>query len=199
MFAGAGLNTYLLQFVAGGDFLNSPEAFQAILANATDHLATHVSYKLNLRGPSLSVQTACSTSLVAVHLAFQSLMSGESDMALAGGVSISVPQHAGYRYQEGMILSPDGRCRAFDADAAGTVGGSGLGLVVLKRVADAIADGDTIYAIIRGSAINNDGSVKVGYLAPGVDGQAAVINAALLRAGVPAESKIGRASCRERV
>src|SRR5918994_1048761 len=113
--AGARLNTYLLQLAAARDILNSPDAFQAILANAPDHLATHVSYKLNLRGPSLSVQTACSTSLVAVHLAFQSLMSGESDVALAGGVSVSVPQRAGYRYQEGAILSPDGRCRAFDA------------------------------------------------------------------------------------
>jgi phthiocerol/phenolphthiocerol synthesis type-I polyketide synthase E len=188
VFAGAGLNTYLLQLAAARDILNSPDAFQAILANAADHLATHVSYKLNLRGPSLSVQTACSTSLVAVHLAFQSLMSGESDVALAGGVSVSVPQRAGYHYQEGMILSPDGRCRAFDADAAGTVGGSGLGLVVLKRVADAVADGDTIYAVIRGSAINNDGSAKVGYSAPSVEGQAEVIAEALALAGVEADT-----------
>jgi phthiocerol/phenolphthiocerol synthesis type-I polyketide synthase E len=188
VFAGGGLNTYLLQLAASRDILNSPEALQVILANAADHLATHVSYKLNLRGPSLSVQTACSTSLVAVHLAFQSLMSGESDMALAGGVSVSGPQRAGYRYQEGMILSPDGRCRAFDASAAGPVGGSGLGLVVLKRVADAIDDDDTIYAVIRGSAINNDGAAKVGYSAPGVDGQAEVIAEALALAGVEPES-----------
>jgi acyl transferase domain-containing protein/acyl carrier protein len=188
VFAGAGLNTYLLHLVAAGDLLNSPEALQAILANATDHLATHVSYKLNLRGPSLGVQTACSTSLVAVHLAVQSLLGGESDLALAGGVSVSVPQATGYRYQEGMILAPDGRCRAFDAAAAGTVGGSGVGLVILKRAADAVADGDTIYAIIRGSAINNDGAAKVGYSAPSADGQADVIAEALALAGVEPES-----------
>jgi len=125
------------------------------------------------------VQTACSTSLVAVHLACRSLASGECDMALAGGVSVSARQNEGYLYQEGMIMSPDGHCRAFDAKARGTVGGSGAGIVVLKRLEQALADGDNIQAVIKGSAINNDGASKVGYTAPGVDGQAAVIAQAM--------------------
>jgi len=184
VFAGAGLNTYLLQLAAARDILNSPDAFQAMLVNDKDYLATRVSYKLNLRGPSISVQTACSTSLVAVHLACQSLLTYHADLALAGGVSITLPQGTGYRYQDGMIFSPDGRCRPFDAAAAGTVGGSGAGLVALKRIADAIADGDTIYAVIRGSAVNNDGAGKIGFTAPSVDGQAEVIAEALALANV---------------
>jgi acyl transferase domain-containing protein/thioesterase domain-containing protein len=165
-------------------------SYQVMLGNNKDFLTTRVSYKLNLRGPSLTVQTACSTSLVAVHLACQSLLSGECDMALAGGVSVQVPQRAGYVYQEGGIMAPDGHCRAFDAQAAGTVGGSGVGLVVLKRLADARADRDTIHAVIRGSAINNDGAAKVGYTAPSVDGQAEVIAEALALADIPAD-KVG--------
>ncbi|MBO3461240.1 type I polyketide synthase [Aetokthonos hydrillicola] len=179
VYAGMSMNTYLLNNLYGNPKVwELVDGFQLLLGNANDHLSTRVSYKLNLSGPSLDVQTACSTSLVAVHLACQSLLSGESDMALAGGVSVRVPQKTGYLYQEGMILSPDGHCRAFDAKAAGTVGGNGVGVVVLKRLGDAIADGDYIHAIIKGSAINNDGANKVGYTAPSVDGQAAVISEA---------------------
>ncbi|HEX3527489.1 MAG TPA: aminotransferase class III-fold pyridoxal phosphate-dependent enzyme, partial [Thermoanaerobaculia bacterium] len=157
---------------------------QITTGNDKDYLPTQVSYKLNLRGPSLAVQTACSSSLVAVHLACQSLLGSECDMALAGGVSIKFPNRAGYVYQEGGILSPDGHCRPFDALAQGTVSSAGLGLVVLKRYEDAVADGDSIRAVILGSAINNDGSRKIGYTAPSLDGQAKVIAEALAVAGV---------------
>ena len=149
-------------------------------------LATRVSYELNLHGPSISVQTACSTSLVAVHLACQSLLNQECDMALAGGVTIEFPHGRGYLYREGEILSRDGHCRAFDADSSGTVFSSGAGIVVLRRLDDALADRDTIHAVILGSAINNDGARKVGYLAPSVDGQSEVIAEALGVAGVAA-------------
>src|SRR5262249_31407155 len=135
----------------------------------------------------VDVQTACSTSLVAVHLACQSLRARECDIALAGGVSIGV-QKGGHYYQDGSILSPDGHCRAFDRRAQGTVGGSGVGVVVLKRLRDALADGDTIDAVIKGSAINNDGDLKVGYTAPGVEGQADVIAMAQAAAGVTPET-----------
>ena len=160
----------------------------ATVGNEKDTLATLVSYKLNLTGPSLTVQTACSTSLVAVHLACQGLLAGDCAMALAGGVTIEVPQRKGYLYERGGILSPDGHCRAYDAGAGGTVGGSGVGLVLLKRLREAVADGDVIYAVIKGSSVNNDGSGKVGYTAPSVEGQARVIRAAQLLAGVEAES-----------
>ena len=152
--------------------------------NDKDFLCSRVSYLLNLKGPSVSVQTACSTSLVAVHMAAQSLLSGECDMALAGGASIELPHRQGYRFAEGEILSPDGHCRAFDDGAAGTVFGSGAALVVLRRLEDALRDGDNIYAVIRGSAVNNDGSQKAGYLAPSVDGQASAAAEALAVAGV---------------
>ena len=154
-----------------------------MLANDKDFLATRVSYKLNLRGPSLTVQTACSTSLVAVQLACQALLAGQCDVALAGGVSINVPRVTGYLYEPGMILSPDGHCRAFDARAQGTVAGEGVGVVVLKRLREALADRDHVRAVILGAALNNDGSLKVGYTAPSVDGQAAVIALAHAMAG----------------
>jgi acyl transferase domain-containing protein/acyl carrier protein len=154
--------------------------------NDKDVLATRVSYELNLHGPSISVQTACSTSLVAVHLACQSLLNQECDMALAGGVTIEFPHGRGYLYREGEILSRDGHCRAFDADSSGTMFSSGAGIVVLRRLDDALADRDTIHAVILGSAINNDGARKVGYLAPSVDGQSEVIAEALGVAGVAA-------------
>jgi amino acid adenylation domain-containing protein len=176
VYAGVSANYYLLRNV-----LSNPEALQAggsnqaMLGGDKDFLATRVSYKLDLRGPSFTVQTACSTSMVAVHLACRALLGGECEMALAGGVSATVPQVAAYRYQEGGISSPDGHCRAFDKAAQGTVSGSGVGLVVLKRLSDAVAAGDHVHAVIRGTAINNDGAVKVGYTAPGVDGQAAAI------------------------
>lgn len=159
-----------------------------ISLNSSEFFSTRLSYKLNLRGPSLTVQTACSTSLVAIHLACQGLISGECSMALAGGVKLAYPQKSGYIYQEGSINSKDGHCRAFDIHASGTVGGNGAGIVLLKRLEDAIKDGDYIYSVIKGSAINNDGIEKVGYTAPSPKGQAEVIRAALQMAEVEAES-----------
>ncbi len=189
IYAGVGMSAYLLNNLSAKlDFSDFAALYQSIISNDKDYLPTRVSYKLNLKGPSVNVQTACSTSLVATHLACQSLLSGECDIALAGGVSVLVLQKTGYLYQEGMILSPDGYCRAFDAKAKGTIGGSGVGIVVLKRLTDAIADGDCIHAIIKGSAINNDGSLKVGYTAPSVEGQAAVISEAQDIAGIEAET-----------
>ncbi|MEL7406748.1 MAG: type I polyketide synthase, partial [Cyanobacteria bacterium J06558_2] len=190
LFAGTTVSNYLISnLYSHHDLLRSADTFAIFLGNDKDHLPTQTSYKLNFKGPSVNVQTACSTSLVAVHLACQSLLCGESDTALAGGVSITqVPQKTGYLYQEGGINSPDGHCRAFDAQAQGTIFGSGLGVVVLKRLEDAIADGDCIHAVIKASAINNDGALKVGYTAPSVDGQREVILEALALAGVEPES-----------
>jgi len=188
VYAGVNTNTYLLSRLEQLGIRSAADYFTLSLANEKDHLATRVSYKLNLRGESIAVQTSCSTSLVAVHLACQSLLSGQCDMALAGGVSIRVPQKAGYFYQEGMIMSPDGHCRAFDARAQGTVPGHGVGIVVLKMLADAVRDGDNVRAIIKGSAINNDGHLKMGYTAPSVEGQSDVIAKALAIAGVDAET-----------
>jgi acyl transferase domain-containing protein len=185
VFSGASLNSYWLKNLALNQELpNLVSEFQILLGNDKDFVPTRVSYKLNLKGPSINVSTACSTSLVAVQMACQSLLNYQSDMALAGGIAIRIPQKIGYLYQEGMILSPDGHCRAFDARSQGTVGGSGVGIVVLKRLSDAIADGDFIYALIRGAAINNDGALKVGYTAPSVEGQAAVICEAQAIAGI---------------
>ena len=176
IFAGASLNSYLIENAIGNlDALLAAGGFQMLLANDKDFLATRASYKLNLRGPGITIQTACSTSLVAVQLACQSLLAGQCDMALAGGVSVMAPRVSGYLYEAGMILSPDGHCRAFDANARGTVAGEGVGVVVLKRLRDALADRDHIHAVIRGAALNNDGSLKVGYTAPSVDGQAQAI------------------------
>ncbi|HEX3682333.1 MAG TPA: SDR family NAD(P)-dependent oxidoreductase [Bryobacteraceae bacterium] len=183
VFAGSGINSYLMRLLERG--IVSPTAgLQLTIGNDKDYLTTRVSYNLNLKGPSACVQTACSTSLAAVHLACQSLLGYECDMALAGGVSIRSPQPLAYVWQEGSILSPDGHCRAFDARAAGTIFGNGLGIAVLKRFDDAVASGDHIYAVVRGSAMNNDGAGKVGYTAPSVDGQAAVVRRALAAANV---------------
>ncbi len=185
VFAGESLNTYFLHnLYPNRKLLESLGTSQIVIGNDRDYLATQVSFRLNLKGPSLSVQTACSTSLVAVHLACQSLLNRECDLALAGGVSVSVPQGIGGQYQEGGIISPDGHCRAFDAKARGTVKGSGAGVVVLKRLADAIDDRDLIHAVIKGSAINNDGAIKVGFTAPAVEGQASVIEEALALASI---------------
>jgi acyl transferase domain-containing protein/acyl carrier protein len=159
-----------------------------LFGNEEDHLAARVAYKLGLHGPSLCVHTACSSSMVAVHLAVQALLVGDCDLALAGGVSVDAIQHKGHLYQEGGILSPDGHCRAFAADAAGAVSGGGVGVLVLRRYTDARADGDTVYALIRGTAVNNDGADRVGYTAPSVAGQAAVIAEALAAAEVAAET-----------
>ncbi|MBF6327047.1 type I polyketide synthase [Nocardia transvalensis] len=190
VFAGAGISTYLLRNLVGhASLFDSPSAqLHALHGNASDYLASKVSYKLNLTGPAVAVQTACSTSLVAVHQAVQALVDFQCDVALAGGASVQVPHESGYIYEEGSILSPDGHCRAFDADAAGTVFGSGVGTVVLKRLSDALADGDHIHAVIVGSAVNNDGARKVGYTAPGIAGQRAVIREALSVAGIDARS-----------
>jgi amino acid adenylation domain-containing protein/non-ribosomal peptide synthase protein (TIGR01720 family) len=188
VYAGAKFNTYLLNVLTHPELVASAGLFQLLLASDKDYLATRVSYKLDLTGPSIAVQTACSTSLVTVHLACQGLIGGECDMALAGGVSIGVPQRTGYVFTDGAIGSPDGHCRAFDRRAQGTVGGHGLGVVVLKRLRDALADGDRIHAVIKGSAINNDGARKAGYTAPGLEGQARAIRAAQELAGVEPDS-----------
>ncbi|MBN3951428.1 MAG: SDR family NAD(P)-dependent oxidoreductase [Nostoc sp. NMS7] len=187
VYAGSSSNNYL-SLDLNSERTGLASIFQKGIGNEKDFLATRVSYKLNLTGPSLTVQTACSTSLVAISLACQSLLNYQSDIALAGGVSIHIPQKTGYLYEEGGILSPDGHCRAFDAKAKGTIIGNGVGIVVLKRLAEAIADGDNIYAVIKGSAINNDGSGKVGYTAPSVNGQADAIAEALALAGLEPET-----------
>jgi amino acid adenylation domain-containing protein/non-ribosomal peptide synthase protein (TIGR01720 family) len=183
VFAGSSAGTYI------DNIRNSPIGqnlgpLQLLVGNDKDFLPTRVSYKLNLRGPSVNIQTACSTSLVAVHMACQSLLEGACDTALAGGVCIRFPQPSGYLYVEDGIMAPDGHCRTFDADAQGTVPANGAGVVVLKRLSAAIADRDRIYAVIKGSAINNDGSMKLGYTAPSVDGQSQVITKALSAADV---------------
>ena len=186
VFAGSGLNSYLIfNLLANRRTVESAGLFQLKqTGNDKDVLATRVSYQFDLRGPSINVQTACSTSMVAVHLACQSLLNYECDMALAGGVTIEIPHGLGYMYREGEILARDGHCRSFDASSSGTIFGSGLGIVVLRRLEEAIASGDHIHAVILGSAINNDGARKVGYLAPSVDGQVEVIKEAMEFAGV---------------
>ena len=190
VFAGCGMDTYLLHNV-----LTNPDLVRQIgmflirhTGNDKDFLATRTSYQFDLRGPSINVVTACSTSLVAIHQAAASLLTGECDMALAGGVTVLVPQDRGYLYKEGEVLSPDGACRSFDADSVGTIFGSGAGVVVLRRLQDALADGDHIHAVVAGSAVNNDGARKVSYLAPSVDGYAEVVAEALALSDVPAEN-----------
>jgi phthiocerol/phenolphthiocerol synthesis type-I polyketide synthase E len=189
VYAGASQSSYLLF-----NLLQNPEVFrtvgsyQVMLATDKDYLTTRLAYKLGLEGPAVGVQTACSTSLVAVHFACQGLLGGDCDVALAGGVSINLPQKTASVYREGGITSPDGHCRAYDAQAAGTVGGNGVGVVVLKRLSDALADGDHVRAVIRGSAVNNDGGSKVGFTAPRADGQAKVIRAAHIMAEVAPET-----------
>lgn len=183
LFAGSGLSLpWMVQFL--GRSGNLLQAFEAMTLNEKDYITTRVSHKLNLRGPSMAVQTACSTSLVAIHQAAESLIRGECDVALAGGVSISYPLREGYLWHEGMIYSKDGHCRPFDEQASGTVSGNGCGMVVLKPLSKALRDGDHIYGVIKGSAINNDGLDKIGYTAPSVAGQVKVIQAALQRSGI---------------
>ncbi len=188
LFAGAAFNhSWMLRAFARQTMDNS-EILETSMYTLRDYLCTLVSYKLDLKGPSFTIQTACSTSLVAIHQASQSLLLGECRLAVAGGVSITLPSKTGYLYQEGMINSPDGHNRTFDEQAGGTVFGDGAGIVVLKRLQEAIDAGDHIYAVIRGSAINNDGNQKVGYTAPSTKGQEAVIRAALNVAEVDPES-----------
>lgn len=201
VFAGASMPTYLINNVLGErakaeEFTSNYQigCFQQIVGSVTDVLATRIAYKFNLRGPAIAIQSACSTSLLAVSQACQNLLTYSCDMALAGGVSITIPQRRGYIYQEGGMASPDGVCRPFDEQAAGTVFGSGAGIVLLKRLEDALRDGDRIFAVIRGYGINNDGSDKIGFTAPSVDGQADAISSALANAGVDPQT-IGYVEC----
>lgn len=189
VFGGSAGSTYY-RAVLSTDYgnLNGTEYLQTALATENDFLAPRVSYKLNLRGPSISLGTGCSTSLVAIHLAVQSVLTGESDMALAGGASITFPQTAGYVATESGAISTSGRCRAFDASADGTLVGDGIGIVLLKRASNAVADGDSILGIIRGTAVNNDGGNKAGFAAPSISGQVEVITEALAVAEVPAQT-----------
>ncbi len=185
VFAGVSMNTYFIERILRAPAVGHSAAFyQAFIGNDKDFCATRLSYKLGLRGPSVNVQTACSTSLVAVHLAAQALLTFQCDMALAGAASIEASHAHGYLYEEGMILSPDGHCRAFDAGASGTVGGEGVAVVILKRLADALANGDSIRAVILGTGVNNDGSLKAGFTAPSVDGQHEAIVLAHSLAGI---------------
>ena len=191
VFAGCSASTYFLQQICTTrDFIRKYTAayqggnYSVAAGNSADFLATRVSSTLNLKGPSYAINCGYSTSLVAVSQACQSLLAHQCDAALAGGVSITFPQRRGYLYDPGGILSPDGHCRAFDASAQGTVFGSGAAVVLLKRLSEAIQDGDQIYAVIRGSAVNNNGSAKDSFAAPGVEGQAAVIALALAAAGI---------------
>lgn len=190
VYAGCGMGGYFMfNICSNPDLVDQVGMFLLRhTGNDKDFLATRVSYEMDLRGPSVNVQTACSTSSVAIHMASQSLLNGECDMALAGAVTILLPHGRGYRYEENEVLSPDGHCRAFDAEAKGTIFGSGAGTIVLRRLDDAIADGDNVLAVIKGSAINNDGIAKVGYLAPSVDGQGDAIAEAIAIAGVDADS-----------
>jgi acyl transferase domain-containing protein/thioesterase domain-containing protein len=190
VFAGCGMGSYFyFNLCTNRELVDSVGLFLLRhTGNDKDFLATRVSYLFDLKGPSVNVQTACSTSLVAAHLACQSLLARECDMALAGGATIEIPHRRGYVYREGEVLSPDGHCHAFDHRGQGTVFGSGAGVVALRRLEDALADGDHIYAVIRGSAVNNDGAGKAGYLAPSVDGQAAAMAEAHAVANVSADT-----------
>src|SRR5689334_4592166 len=223
VFAGCGANDYSKHIAATPSLVKFLDSAQIYFANSPLMLATRVCYKLNLRGPGLSILTACSTSLVAIHLACQSLWQGESAMAIAGGVRVAFPERTGHMYVPNGALSPDGHCRPFDAGAQGTFSSDGVGVVVLKRLEDALGAGDRIRAVIKGSAINNDGAAKIGFTAPSIPGQVEVIRAAHAIAGVSPSSiryieshgtgttlgdpievqaltrEIGRASCRERV
>ncbi|MDX3227985.1 non-ribosomal peptide synthetase/type I polyketide synthase [Streptomyces sp. ME19-01-6] len=192
VFAGAGMNLYDHQQPSASgspyDVMDPAAGLQTAIGQQSDFLASRVAYRLGLTGPAIGVQTACSTSLVAVHLAVQAVLSGDADLALAGAAAVHFPQETGYRSHPGSILSPTGRCRAFDAEADGTVGGNGVAAILLKRLDRALADGDTVHAVILGSAVNNDGADKVGFSAPGVAGQVEVVRQALRRAAVPADS-----------
>lgn len=192
VYAGAATSSYLGNLYRNPEVMRSFTYFQLMLANDKDHLATRLAYKLDLRGPAVGIQTACSTSLVAVHVACEALISRQCDLAIAAGVMIRVSpfgdQEPGYLYEEGGITSSDGRCCAFDAAAQGTVFGNGIGVVLLKRLSDAVADNDHIHAVIKGSAVNNDGAARVGYAAPSVDGQAKVIAEALAISGVDVDT-----------
>ncbi|EOI0946952.1 beta-ketoacyl synthase N-terminal-like domain-containing protein, partial [Klebsiella pneumoniae] len=187
VFASARMSSYPAQQDLALHNIGHVRGMQKLLGNDKDYLATRIAYKLNLTGPALTIQTACSSSLVAVHMACESLRSGECSMAIAGGIGITFPQTGGYLYQKGMIFSPDGICRPFDAEANGTFAGNGFGIVVLRRLEDALVDGNTIIAVLRGSAINNDGHQKAGFTAPSVAGQVSVIREAIQLADIKNE------------
>ena len=184
VYAGTSTSSYYLNLLSRPDVTDAAGDMAVRMGNDKDYLASRAAFKMGLEGPAVVVQTACSTSLVAVHLACQGLLGGDCEMALVGGSSITAHQHVGYLYQQGNIRSPDGHCRAFDADSRGTVGGSGVAVAALKRLEDALADGDTVHAVILASAINNDGSAKISFTAPRVEGQAAAIRAAHAAADV---------------
>ena len=188
VFGGSRISTYLSHVYKGLHPGGSAHAFQCLVGNDKDYLCSRVSYKLNLHGPSLGVQSACSSSLAAVHIACENLRSGACDMALAGGVAVDAGQNRGYLYQDGMIFSPDGYCRPFDKEASGTVFSGGCGVVVLKRLEDALRDGDAVYAAILASVVNNDGAQRVGYTAPGELGQTMVISEAVSLSGLSARN-----------
>lgn len=189
VFASASNSSYAMSYLLRHPDIQRHVALDGLLSgNNNDLLSTRVAYKLNLRGPAMTIGAACSSSLLALHAACQSLLAGECDMALGGGVHVGFPLKSGYRYENSGILSHDGRCRSFDADASGTVAGDGVGAVVLKRLQDALDGGDRIYAIIKGSAVNNDGSSKPGFTAPSINGQTEVLRRALVAADVAPES-----------
>jgi acyl transferase domain-containing protein len=188
VYAGCAMSSYLHELEKNPELMDLVGYIQVLIGNDKDYLTTHASYKLNLKGPSLSVQTACSTSLLAISVAYQDLISHNCDMALAGGVCIRLPQNTGYHHEPGGILSPDGHCRVFDSKAQGVVFGNGIGVVLLKRLMDAEADGDSIYAVIKATAVNNDGALKNSYTAPGLAGQVRVITKAHKLAGVHPET-----------
>ena len=190
VFAAAGMNHYMMHHLVPNTEVMRTVGEWLVRHNGNDmnFLATRAAYQMNLKGPAMNIQTACSSSIVAIHLACQSLLTGETDLAIAGASTMSLPQDRGYLFKQGEILSEDGHCRPFDAGSRGTLFGSGTACIVLKRLADAIEDGDTIVSVIRGSAINNDGSQKVGYLAPSVEGQARAVSEALAISGVPADT-----------
>src|SRR5688500_13411686 len=184
VYAGTSMSSYYLNLLSRPDVTAAAGEMAVRMGIDKDYLATRAAFKMGLEGPAVVVQTACSTSLVAVHLACQALLGGDCEMALVGGSAVTAHQHSGYVYQQGNIRSPDGHCRAFDADARGTVAGSGVAVAALKRLEDALADGDTIHAVILATAINNDGSAKIGFTAPRVEGQVAAIRAAHAAADV---------------
>lgn len=189
MYAGVYANYYLLaNLYSSLSDSNLFSEMQYMMSNEKDHTTTFAAYKMDLNGPVVTVQSACSTSLAAVHMACESLLNYSSDIILAGAATLTIPQRPGYYYYEGGLISKDGNCRPYDVDATGTIYSDGVGVVVLKRLSDAIEDGDTIHAIIKGSAMNNDGALRVGYTAPGVKGQQEVISRALMISGVEAES-----------
>ena len=192
VFAGTGNNTYYLNNVQGHhDLIEQVGSFQVMTANEKDYIASRTAYELNLKGPAVNVQSACSTSLLAIAEAVESIRKGQCDMALAGGVSVTVPIKSGHIYQEGAMYSKDGHNRSFDADAAGTVFSDGAGVVILKKLEQAIKDGDTIYSVIKGIGLNNDGGGKGSFTAPSAEGQAGAIQMAISDAGIdPASDRI---------